>query len=66
MRATRRSHPCNFAKACHVLWCVWVLGWTQTHAAIAVGLNSGTVSHIVRGRRFTSAYPVPLSEGYAP
>jgi hypothetical protein len=36
------------------------MGWTQTQAAIAIGLNVGTVNHIVHGRRFPHAYPVPL------
>lgn len=56
----RNYHPCDFAKACHVLWAVHVMGWSQTTAAIAVGLNVGTVNHIIHGRRFMQAYPVPM------
>ena len=56
----KRKFPCAFLKACHVLWAVHVKGWSQTQAAIEIGLNVGTVSHIVRRRRFPRAYPVPL------
>jgi hypothetical protein len=54
------SYPCDFAKACHALWGVQVKGWTQTKTAIKVGLNVGTVSHVVRGNRFPTAFPIPL------
>lgn len=54
----RIHHPCDFATACHILWGVWHMGWTQTHAAIVFRVNSGTVSHIVNGHRFPEAYPV--------
>jgi hypothetical protein len=56
----RRRFPCTFVKACNVTWAVIEMGWTQTQAAIEIGLNSGTVNHIVHGRRFPNAYPVPL------
>lgn len=56
----RNRYPCTFDKACHVLWAVMVMGWTQTHAAIVIGLNVGTVSHIVRRERFANAVPRPL------
>lgn len=52
-------YPCTFLKACHVLWCVRVKGLKQTTAAILVGLNSGTVSKVVRGLRFPEAFPIP-------
>lgn len=56
-----RTHfPCDFRKACYVKWAVFVMGWTQTKAAIIVELNVGTVSHIVNGKRFRSAFPVPI------
>jgi hypothetical protein len=42
------------------IWAVLVMGWTQTQAAIAIRLNVGTVNHIVHGRRFPHAYPVPM------
>lgn len=45
-------------KACYVLWLVNVEKTSQTEASIQVGLNSGTVNHIVRGRRFRHAYPI--------
>jgi hypothetical protein len=60
MGRRRRSFPCTFRKACNVLWAVFVKGWSQTEAAIVVELNSGTVSHIVRRRRFPYAYPIPI------
>jgi hypothetical protein len=59
---TRGSYPCNFQKACNVVWAVRVKGWSQTKAAIEVGLNVGTVSHVVNGRRHPMAYPIPLPE----
>jgi hypothetical protein len=46
--------------ACHVIWIVKDQGCTQTQAANAVGINSGTVCHIVHGRRFHGAYPIPI------
>jgi hypothetical protein len=55
-------HPCDFAKACNALWAVKVMGWSQTKAAIVLKLNVGTVSHIVRGLRFPTAFPVPLTQ----
>lgn len=58
----RERFPCTFLKACYVKWAVLVMGWSLTQAAIRVQLNVGTVSHIVRGRRFPNAYPVPLPE----
>jgi hypothetical protein len=54
----RIRHPCTFEKACYVRWAVLVKGWTQTHAAIVVGLNQGTVSHIIHGNRFPGAFPL--------
>ncbi len=60
MTTRRRSYGCTHLKACHVIWAVLVKGWTQTQAAIVIGLNVGTVNHIVHGRRFPHAYPVPL------
>jgi hypothetical protein len=58
----RTRHPCTFEKACHVLWGVLVMGWSQTEAAIRIGLNQGTVCHVVHRRRFPKAYPVPLKD----
>lgn len=55
-----RSYPCDFRTACNVLWAVFVMRWTQTKTAIVVGLNVGTVNHIVHRRRFPTAYPIPL------
>lgn len=54
------TFPCDHRLACHVLWAVRVKGWSQTKAAIVVGLNVGTVNHIVHRRRFRSAHPVPI------
>jgi len=56
----RETFPCTYEKACHVLWAVNVMGLSQTHAAIIVGLNSGTVCHVVHRRRFPNAVPRPF------
>ena len=56
----RLSFPASHRKAGYVLYAVFVLGWTQTQAAISIGLNSGTVSHICRGKRFKGAVPIPF------
>ena len=61
LRPLRRRFPADHRKACHVLWLVYVGGTSQTEAALLVGLNVGTVCHIVHGRRFPGAYPVPFS-----
>ena len=50
----------DFLKACHVLWLVYVGRFSQSQAAALVMLNGGTVCHIVHGRRFPHAYPVPF------
>jgi hypothetical protein len=57
MRLNKLRYPCNFRKACHVLWLVRVEKTSQTHAALIVGLNVGTVCHVIHGRRFPEAYP---------
>ena len=54
------SFPATHEKACYVLWIVYVRRLSQIHAGLLVGLNSGTVCHIVHGRRFPDAYPVPF------
>jgi len=56
----RTHYPCTFEKACFVLWAVTVMKWSQTRAAIVVGLNVGTVCHIIHGRRFPGAFPIPV------
>ena len=56
----KRRYRCTHEKACHVLWAVLVMGWTQTQAAIVVGLNVGTVSRIVHRKRFPNAIPKPI------
>ena len=53
-------HPCTFERACWVLWAYQVLNWSQTKIAIELDLNVGTVCHIVHGRRYPSAHPVPI------
>jgi hypothetical protein len=57
---TRGEFPCTFQLACHVLWAIKVMGWSQTRAALEIGLSQGTVNHIVHRRRFSDAYPIPL------
>lgn len=54
--------PCTYTKACNVLWAVFVKGWSQTKAGIVFGLNTGTVCHIVHGRRFAEAKPLPPND----
>lgn len=56
----RNSYPATFKKACHVLWGVREMGWSQTQVAIETQLSGGTVNHIVHGRRFPDAFPIPL------
>jgi hypothetical protein len=53
-------YPCTPTKASHVVWAVKVMGWSQTQAAVEIGLNQGTVCHIVHGRRFPGCHPIPL------
>jgi hypothetical protein len=38
-------------KACHVLWLVYIRRYTQSQAAVIVGLNVGTVCHVVISSR---------------
>lgn len=56
----RNRYICTFEKACYVLWAVLVMGWTQTQAAIVIGLNVGTVSRVVNRDRFPNAVPKPI------
>lgn len=56
---SRRSYPCTFLKACNVRYLVGVEKHSMTHAAIVVGLNVGTVSHIMRRHRHPEAFPIP-------
>jgi hypothetical protein len=55
-----RQYPCTFEKACFALWAVNVMGWSQTRTAIVIGLNVGTVCHVIHGRRFPEAFPIPI------
>ncbi len=52
--------PCTYVKACYCLYGYFVLRWSQTQIAIEVGLNVGTVNHVVHGRRFPDARPLPF------
>jgi hypothetical protein len=58
--ARRPHYPCTFIKACHVKHIVLILRQSMTHAAIVVGLNVGTVSHVIPGRRFPESFPIPI------
>lgn len=62
MRIEHDYYPCNYSKACHVLWAVKVKGWSQTKTAITFELNGGTVSHIINGHRFKDAVPIPPND----
>ena len=58
-----RAHPnFTFEKACKALWIVETLGWTQTRTAQYFGVNQGIICHVVHGRRFQGASPVPAPE----
>ena len=63
MRSNSDYYPCDYNKACHVLWAVQVEKWSQTKTALAYELNVGTVNHIVHRRRFETAIPVPPPRG---
>jgi hypothetical protein len=56
----RLRYPLTYKKACYALWAVNVMGWSMTQAAIVIGLNVGTVCHIIHGRRFPNAVPRPI------
>jgi hypothetical protein len=60
MGIRRLRYPGNFLKACHALWCVHNVKLNYTQTGHLVGLHAGTVCHIVHGRRFPGAFPVPL------
>jgi hypothetical protein len=56
----KASLACTFLKACHVKWLVLVRGYTQNQAGHIVGVAAGTVNHVIHGRRFPGAFPVPM------
>lgn len=51
----------TYIDACHALWAVHVMGWTQTATANVLRLNQGVVSRIVHGLQFPNAYPLPIA-----
>jgi len=51
-------YPCDFVKACHIKYCVHVLGWSITRTSIELAVNLGTVSRIARGLYFPEAVPM--------
>ena len=55
----REKFPCDFKKACEILYAVKVMGWSQTKAAIDLRVNVGTVSKVIRGKRHPDAKPIP-------
>ncbi len=65
IRRLRRTSPrrpplrCTHDQACCALWLVRFAGLTQSDAAVVLKLNVGTVCHIIHGRRFPDAYPMP-------
>ena len=59
MRYELDYFPADYTKACHALHLVKVLGWSQTKTAIFLCLNVGTVNHIIHGKRFSTAVPIP-------
>jgi DNA-binding transcriptional regulator LsrR (DeoR family) len=60
MRNRHRRLSCTQNMAGQVLWLVYSRHYTQSQTAVIVGLNAGTVCHIVHGRRFLGAHPVPV------
>jgi hypothetical protein len=58
--ALRGHFPCSFAKACHCHWAVRKRHWSLTKTAIALELNVGTVSHVLKRHRYPEAYPVAM------
>lgn len=58
--------PCCHATACHILYAILEMGWSQSKASHYFCVNGGTVSKIVRGLSHQGAVPVPfLSEADA-
>lgn len=55
----RGQYPCDYAKACHILYCIHELGWTVTKTSIELKVNLGTVSRVARGLHFPDASPKP-------
>ena len=55
----RGQYPCDYAKACHILYCIHQLGWTVTRTSIELEVNLGTVSRVARGLYFPEATPMP-------
>ena len=55
--------PCDHPTACHILFAVLVLGWSQGKASHYFCVNGGTVSKIVRGLSHYGASPVPFFVG---
>lgn len=55
----RRPQNCTFEKACHALWLVRYARLTQSRAGRLLDVPSGTINHVIHGRRFPDAYPVP-------
>ncbi len=57
----RHRHPqnCTFEKACYAIWLVRYARLTQSRAGRLLDVSSGTINHIIHGRRFPNAYPVP-------
>lgn len=56
-----RTRSFTFVDACKALWLVKKRGWTQTRAANFLGVNQGIICHVIHGRRFPGAYPVPVA-----
>lgn len=56
----RGRNRTTYLQACHALWAVCEMGWTQTNTAFVLGINQTTVSRIVRGFLFRNARPLPI------
>lgn len=56
----RRPQTCTFEKACWAIWLVRFARLTQNRAARLLDVPAGTINHVIHGRRFPGAYPVPF------
>ena len=59
----KRRLTCTPLKAGKVLYLVHVRGYSQSQTGVIVELNTGTVNHVVHGRRFPGAHPITVT-GY--
>jgi hypothetical protein len=58
MRGIHPPRPCTFLHACN---CKHLMeqGYTLTDASVMLGVNIGSLSHVMRGRRHPGSFPIP-------